>query len=130
MTMVKYVTLGAHDLKAAQNLYDKVMPLIGLKRQETREMGIGYGREKGHTDVWVMQPHNKLPATFGNGTMIALEVPTRKALDEFHATALKAGGFDEGKPGIRGGADCNWYACCVRDLTGNKLSVICDKPQK
>jgi catechol 2,3-dioxygenase-like lactoylglutathione lyase family enzyme len=126
--MLKYLTLGAHDLKAALAFYDKLMLAIGCKRLETPEYGGGYGPEGGEAQLWVMKTNNGLPATYGNGTMIALDAPSRKAVDAFHAAALAAGGYDEGKPGIRGGADSNFYACYVRDLTGNKLSAVYDKP--
>ncbi len=126
--MLRYLTLGAHDLKAALAFYDKLMPAIGCQRLETPEYGAGYGPEGGKATLWIIQPNNKMPPTYGNGTMLALDAPSRKAVDAFHAAALAAGGYDEGKPGIRGGADSNFYACYVRDLTGNKLSAVYDKP--
>lgn len=126
--MLKYLTLGAHDLKAAAVFYDKLMPILGCKRLETTDHGFGYGPAGGEAQLWIIKANNGLPPTYGNGTMIALEAPSRKAVDEFHNVALAAGGYDEGKPGIRGGADSNFYACYARDLTGNKLSAVYDKP--
>lgn len=126
--MIYYVTLGAHDVKAAKGFYDKVLKPLGYGVVKTEEYGIGYGPKGGPSSVWVMKPHDKRPASFGNGTMVCLHAPSRKAVDEFHAAALAAGGVDEGAPGIRGGDGSNWYACYVRDLTGNKLSAVYDKP--
>jgi hypothetical protein len=127
--MIRYLTLGAHDLAACGAFYDKLMPTIGCERLETTDYGRGYGPKGGKADLWVIRANNGLPPSYGNGTMVALDAPSRGGVDAFHAMALAAGGFDEGKPGIRGGADSNFYACYVRDLTGNKLSAVYDQPK-
>ena len=126
--MLFYVTLGSHDVAANSAFYDKVLGTIGMVRLTTEAKETGYGPKGGETCLWVLRPQNGLPASWGNGTMIAFHAPSRAAVDAFHAAALSAGGYDEGKPGIRGGADSNWYACYVRDLSGNKLSAIYNKP--
>ncbi len=126
--MIKYATIGAHDIKAAGAFYDKLLAVVGYKRLSDEDWGMSYGPKAGETRIYVMKPANGLPATFGNGMMLALEAPSRKAVDQFHATALAGGGMDEGKPGIRGGADSNFYACYVRDAAGNKLCAVYDKP--
>lgn len=126
--MLKYLTMGAHDLKASAAFYDKVLGALGYERLEFADYGMGYGPAGGKAQLWIMRPGNGLPASYGNGTMIALVAPSRSAVDEFHALALSSGGYDEGKPGIRGGADSNFYAAYVRDPNGNKLSAVCDKP--
>ncbi|MEZ5776206.1 MAG: VOC family protein [Hyphomicrobiaceae bacterium] len=126
--MLKYVTLGAHDIKAAGAFYDKLLATLGMKNLGSEDWGCKYGLTSDTTLIYVMKPQNGLPATFGNGTMIALEAPSRAAVDKFHAVALANGGHDEGKPGIRGGAESNWYACYVRDQAGNKLSAVYNKP--
>ena len=127
--MFFYLTLGAHDLKASGTFYDKVLSTVGLERLKEDGGEVGYGPKGGETMLWVLKPQNKLPATFGNGTMLALHAPSRKAVDAFYEAALASGGYDEGKPGIRGDASSNWYACYVRDPAGNKLSAVHDKPE-
>ena len=49
-------------------------------------------------------------------------------MDEFHAAALAHGGTDEGAPGIRP-FHPDFYAAFVRDLDGNKLSIVCERPE-
>ena len=126
--MIMYATLGAHDLNVAVPFYDKLMPTIGYVRTSDGDWGVSYGPDKNVKKVYVMKPANGLPATFGNGTMLTFEAPSRAAVDKFHATALANGGIDEGKPGIRGDASSNFYAAYVRDLTGNKICAACTKP--
>ena len=46
-----------------------------------------------------------------------------KAVDDFHASALKNGGVNEGLPGLR--SDGNYYAY-IRDPEGNKICAKCN----
>jgi hypothetical protein len=41
---------------------------------------------------------------------------------------MKHGGSDEGAPGHRESYGPNWYAAYLRDPTGNKLAIVCNKP--
>lgn len=54
--------------------------------------------------------------------MVALSAETKEAVDKFHATALKNGATDEGKPGKR--SDGNYYGY-IRDVDGNKITARC-----
>ena len=67
----------------------------------------------------------KAPASWGNGTMVAIAAPTRAAVDAFHSAAITPGGTDEGLPGLRP-YHASFYACYVRDPDGNKLSAVCE----
>jgi catechol 2,3-dioxygenase-like lactoylglutathione lyase family enzyme len=130
--MLLYVTLGSNDIARSQIFYDAVMKPLGMERNVTEPGDLGYG-PPANSDVrlcrlWVLTPVLKLPANWGNGTMIALTAPSRAAVDAFHAAALKSGGSDEGAPGLRPYSP-NFYACYVRDPDGNKLSAVCEKPE-
>jgi catechol 2,3-dioxygenase-like lactoylglutathione lyase family enzyme len=127
--MLLYVTVGTNDLERAGAFYDPVLATLGFRRQRQDDTEIGYG---GDDDVrcrfWVTKPFNREPATFGNGTSIALTAETRAAVDAFHAAALAGGGTDEGAPGLRP-FHPNFYAAYVRDPDGNKLSAVCERPE-
>jgi catechol 2,3-dioxygenase-like lactoylglutathione lyase family enzyme len=132
ITMLLYVTLGSNDIPRSQIFYDAVMKPLGMERNVTEPGDLGYG-PPANTDVrlcrlWVLTPVLKLPASWGNGTMIALTAPSRAAVDAFYAAALNSGGTDEGAPGLRPYSP-NFYACYVRDPDGNKLSAVCEKSQ-
>jgi catechol 2,3-dioxygenase-like lactoylglutathione lyase family enzyme len=129
MSMLLYITLGTNDLQRSGVFYDPVMAALGFVRRITHADEIGYGSVESSTPrqcfFWVTLPYLKLPATWGNGTLIALPASTRAAVDAFHAAAIASGGTDDGKPGLRPYHD-NFYACYVRDPDGNKLSAVCE----
>jgi predicted lactoylglutathione lyase len=60
---------------------------------------------------------------------IAFIAPNRHAVDLFYSNALKHGGKDEGKPGLRPQYHAHYYAAYVRDPDGNKLQAVCHDPE-
>jgi len=82
-----------------------------------------YGKEMGVGMVAICTPFDENPATVGNGTMVALNVETKDAVNAMHAKALELGAVDEGAPGPRG--DGPFYGGYFRDLDGNKLCACC-----
>ncbi len=130
--MLLYVTLGSNDIARSRRFYDAALKPLGMTCKLTDENGLGYDslvapRPSRECTLWVERPFMKLPATWGNGTMIALSAVTRKAVDEFHVAGLAHGGIDEGAPGLRP-YHAHFYAAYLRDPDGNKLSAVCETP--
>lgn len=127
--MLLYVTVGTNDLASAGRFYDDVLAELGYQRRETDEDSVGYALA---TDIrcrfWVTRPYDSKPATFGNGVTISLVAESRDAVRRFHAKALALGGVDEGAPGLRP-FHANFYAAFARDLDGNKIAAVCEKPE-
>ena len=126
--MLAYVMVGSGNLKKSAKFYDSALAPLGLVRTGGDNRSISYGPKKApeKAQFYVTKPFNKKKATFGNGTMIALEAKSRRAVDAFHAAALASGGTDEGKPGPRP-ADGTNYVAYARDPDGNKISAYCEK---
>ena len=80
----------------------------------------GYANEKSpkKTELYLIKPHNKKKATFGNGTMITFNAKSKKEVENFYNTGIKLGAKNEGSPGPRHGKD---YYAYIRDLDGNKI---------
>jgi predicted lactoylglutathione lyase len=86
------------------------------------ERSVSWSAAPGTPGIGVCKPFDGQPATFGNGTMIALHVDSPAKVNAVHAKALTLGGKDEGAPGPRGGG--GYYGAYFRDLDGNKFSVF------
>jgi catechol 2,3-dioxygenase-like lactoylglutathione lyase family enzyme len=128
--MILYITLGSNDLARSAKFYDAALSPLGYKRLVTKDDEIGYGIEGDHRQcrLWIVEPYLKLPATWGNGTLLALSAPTRAVVDDFYNAAMQQGGIDEGAPGLRP-YHASFYAAYVRDPDGNKLSVVCESAE-
>lgn len=126
MSIFTHVTVGTNDLQKARNFYDSVLGTLGHKRiADLGDNGSIWGESA--PSFFVLKPANGAPASVGNGVTVSFEAPGRAAIHAFHATALAAGGVDEGAPGPRDWAP-HAYAAYARDLDGNKLAVYCFKP--
>lgn len=123
--MLNYTTVGSNRLDLAMPFYDALFAAIGFgPLMEHGSGGRIYATGAG-TMFAVVGPFDGRPATVGNGTMIGFKLDSRALVDQFHATALKLGGADEGGPGPRGPANSPVYMAYVRDLDGNKLCAVC-----
>ena len=128
--MFLYLTLGSNDVKRSRRFYDAALGVLGLACHYEDESEIGYGPVPAPAQgrscfLWVTKPHLGYPATWGNGTMVALPATTRQQVRDFHAAAIAAGGTDDGAPGLRP-FHLSFYSCYVRDPDGNKLSAVCE----
>lgn len=120
--MLTGARVGTSDIKRAMAFYDAVAGCLGASRAVDRPGLVGY---RGSTGVLFMvgTPRDG-DATFGNGSQVMFEAPSRAAIDKAHATALAHGGTCEGPPGLRGASETQLYAAYFRDPDGNKIMVL------
>ena len=122
--MFSFITIGTNDLKNSKIFYNELLQLINIKNVIETDRYIGYAKNSSLNKVefYLMLPHNKKTATFGNGTMITFDIISKKDVDMFYNLALKLGATDEGLPGPR--HEEHYYAY-FRDLDGNKICAFC-----
>jgi catechol 2,3-dioxygenase-like lactoylglutathione lyase family enzyme len=118
--MISYGTMGSNDLGMSLPFYTALLETQGITKLFNRPGGGVMFGKGGKPVLGILTPFDGETATAGNGTMIALEVPSRDEVDRFHAKALALGASDEGAPGERGPG---YYMAYFRDLEGNKLCV-------
>ncbi len=123
--MFSHVTIGSSDPnKAAAEFYDAVFEVLGVGKMFEIDGIVAYGEPTG-PKTFVLRPFDGGPHVPGNGGHIAYVAQSRAQVDEFHATALAAGGTDEGPPGLRPHFHANYYGAYVRDREGNKIQAVC-----
>ena len=116
--MISYATIGSNDLETSLPFYTELLGTQGVvKMFDHPRGGAMYGRG-GKPVFAVLTPFNKESASAGNGAMVAFDMPTREAVDAFHAKAMALGATDEGAPGERGPG---FYMAYFRDPEGNKF---------
>lgn len=120
--MIGYVALGTNDLNRAAEFYDRLLQPLNARRMLEGDRFIVWGTDASTPALMIAKPYDGLPASRGNGTMVALNVASPAQVDAMHKTALDIGASDEGSPGPRGP---RFYAAYVRDLDGNKLNFYC-----
>ena len=121
--ILNHVSLGTNNLTLAITFYDAVLAPLGIARTHTIENeAAAYGEQ---FEFWIGCSCTSQPTSSGNGIHIALNAPSRKAVDAFYSTAIELGGKCEGVPGTRPEYGEGYYAAYVRDLDGNKIEAVC-----
>jgi catechol 2,3-dioxygenase-like lactoylglutathione lyase family enzyme len=128
--MIDHLSLGVCDLARSRAFYDAVLAPLGYRRMFDLEDASGYGRTEPHplkeqgVPFWITK--NADGAAL-NGHVCFL-APARAAVGAFHATALAAGGRDNGKPGLRPEYHAHYYAAFIIDLDGYRIEAVRHQP--
>jgi catechol 2,3-dioxygenase-like lactoylglutathione lyase family enzyme len=120
--MIDHTGIGVADVGRSATFYDAALGALGLRR--VRQLpegvgadGIGYGVD--YPVFWIDRYH---PHSVRQHTAFAAK--NRAEVDAFHAAALKAGGSDNGAPGLREHYTSNYYAAFVLDPDGNDMEAV------
>jgi catechol 2,3-dioxygenase-like lactoylglutathione lyase family enzyme len=123
--MINHVSVGVQDLAKAGSFYDQALAPLGCKRLYDSAEALGYGADV--PELWVMRVARPVPADEASGLHLCFDAASRAAVDGFHAAGLKAGGRDNGKPGLRKDYGENYYAAFVTDPDGYRLEAYCGR---
>ncbi|WPB81863.1 VOC family protein [Archangium violaceum] len=123
--MIDHTGIGVADVARSAVFYDAALGALGLRRvmelpEGDGSDGIGYGID--FPVFWIdrFHPHSVKQHT-------AFTARSRAEVDAFHAAAVKAGGTDNGPPGLRGtaqGYPRGYYAAFVLDPDGNNMEAV------
>jgi catechol 2,3-dioxygenase-like lactoylglutathione lyase family enzyme len=126
--MIDHTGIGVADVARSAAFYDAALSALGLRRVGLLPPGdgadaVGYGVE--YPVFWIdrFHPHSVKQHT-------AFKARSRAEVDAFHAAALKAGGRDNGPPGLRDSAGYppGYYAAFVLDPDGNNMEAVFREP--
>jgi catechol 2,3-dioxygenase-like lactoylglutathione lyase family enzyme len=117
--MIDHTGIGVADVGRSAAFYDAALAALGLRRvmqlpDGIGTDGIGYGVD--YPVFWIDRYH---PHSVRQHTAFAAS--SRAAVDAFYGAALKAGGKDNGPPGLR---LQHYYAAFVLDPDGNNMEAV------
>jgi len=120
--MIDHVTLNVRDLSKSKRFYAEALIPLGYRVVAEYSGGLGLGSGP-KADVWLTR---REPVTAG--MHLAFQCGTRSLVEAFHAAALKAGGRDNGAPGVRKDYGPHYYGAFVLDPDGNNIEAVCQEP--
>jgi catechol 2,3-dioxygenase-like lactoylglutathione lyase family enzyme len=127
--VIDHLGFRVRNLAAARRFYEAVARALGLAVADNTPESFVFGRsaQKPVPFLWVgttspafwTEDHR----TSQSPIHVAFTATSREAVNEFHRSALAAGGRDNGAPGPRGPAELNYYAAFVLDPDGNNIEA-------
>jgi catechol 2,3-dioxygenase-like lactoylglutathione lyase family enzyme len=121
--MLGHISFGVSDLEGSIAFYDAVLAPLGLTRVWTNPNAAGYGY-LGRGDLFSLKRQASAVRPPGPGFHLAFNAQTRAVVDAFHFEALKAGGTDNGGPGLRPHYGPDYYAAFVVDPDGYRIEAV------
>ena len=121
--MFDHIGLKVKDVDASARFYKAALAPLGFVLDSQDESGAGLG-PKGAPALWLYRAERKSTAS---GMHVCFSAPDRAAVDRFHAAGAKAGGRDNGPPGIREDYSPKYYAAFLIDPDGNNVEAVCMK---
>jgi catechol 2,3-dioxygenase-like lactoylglutathione lyase family enzyme len=118
--MYDHIGLKVKDLEASVRFYSATLATLGYVLNSSDESSAGFG-PKGESAFWL----GAVKASTGPGAHIAFRAADRAAVDSFHAAGLKAGGRDNGRPGLRTDYSPTYYGAFLIDPDGNNVEAVC-----
>ena len=125
--MLHHISFGVVDLQRSSAFYDAVLHCLGYVRVWSNATAVGYGPPGGQ-DLLALRLAGAEARAPGPGFHLALAAPSREAVVDFHAAALRCGGRDNGGPGLRPAYGPGYYAAFVVDPDGHRLEAVIDVP--
>ena len=128
--IIDHVGFGVSDYAAAKACYAAALAPLGITlvtevgpEQNDDIWACGFGKN-GKPEFWIGSDGKTTPPMH-----VAFVVETREAVRGFYEAAIKAGGQDNGAPGLRPHYHPSYYGAFVRDLDGHNVEAVCHGPE-
>lgn len=121
--MLDHASIGVRDIAATRRFYDAALQPLGYKCLHESAASLGYGDDA--PAFWISAVTRPVPADPDSGLHFCFAAPSRASVDAFHTAALRAGGRDNGKPGLRAEYGPDYYAAFVIDPDGYRIEAYC-----
>ena len=120
--MFDHVVFGVSDYAASKAFFLKALEPLGVAIVQEGPHGVELS-PKGKASLCMYQTEEK-PAHLH----LAFTAENRQQVDAFYRAALKAGGKDNGAPGLCPECHANYYAAFVIGPDGHNIEVVCHEP--
>lgn len=120
--MFDHVKFGVSDFAASRAFFLAALEPLGVVAVAEGEPAYGVElSQPGGTASLILFRTEEKPAPLH----LAFEAENRGQVDDFHRAALKAGGRDNGAPGLRPNYSGTYYAAFVIAPDGHNVEVVC-----
>ena len=117
--MFDHIGLRVKDLTRSVEFYEAVLAPLGYVLCSRDASSAGFG-PKGQPALWLYASDGAQGPVH-----LAFTAKERGAVGRFHAAATRAGGKDNGPPGVRADYAPNYYAAFVLDPDANNVEAVC-----
>ena len=121
--MIDHLSIGVRDVVRTKRFYDAVLKPLGYRCLSDGATSLGYGCDA--VAFWISVAENPVPPDTKSGLHVCFTAPSRTSVDAFHDAALRSGGRDNGKPGLRADYGAEYYAAFVVDPDGYRIEAYC-----
>lgn len=127
--MIDHITVGITDFARSVAFYDRAFAPLGVRRLfDVPEAQSGGAKVTGYGDdrpwFWLAEE------SAVTGPMhVAFRANNHADVDAFHVVAVRAGGIDNGQPGLRPHYHPDYYAAFVLDPDGHNIEAVCHTPK-
>ncbi len=125
--MIDHVSIGVRDIARTKRFYDAALKPLGYECLSEGAGSLGYGSAA--VVFWISAAERPVPPDEKSGLHFCFAAPSRRSVDAFHAGALKAGGRDNGGPGLRADYGPNYYAAFAVDPDGYRIEAYCGRAE-
>ncbi len=125
--MFDHLSLGVSNLQRSIKFYNVVLAPLGIKCLFNLPDVAAYGIDS--PMFWIGNRGELTEISPSSGFHLAFVASDRSSVDAFYAAAIKVGGKDDGKPGLRPQYHPNYYAAFAIDPDGYRIEAVCHKPQ-
>ena len=123
--MFHHIGLRSQQPDTLIAFYEAALLPLGYSKLASYDGGAGFGQGDG-ASFWVERASMWIGTSRGSSNVhLAFSCHERAAVDAFFEAALRAGGKDNGAPGIRNEYHSNYYAAFVIDPDGNNVEAVC-----